>query len=71
MADVLLLYIDSTSHNDYDKVIRYLHEHNVEITDRNKAKMVIAAKTSYELINQMQDEVNFDDALSVGTTPLP
>ena len=65
-----MFYIDTCFYDDYDKVVRFLLEHNVPIADRNKMKMVVSAEMSNELANQMQDEVDFDEAVSIGNTPL-
>jgi len=65
-----MLYIDTFSYNDYDNVVRFLMRHNVPIANRNKMKMVIAAEISNELADQMQNEVDFEDMISIRETPL-
>ncbi len=63
-------YIDTCSCGDYDKVIRFLSEHDVPIASRNKMRMVVSAEMSNELVKQMQDEVDFEETVSIGETPL-
>ncbi len=63
-------YIDTCCHDDYDKVIEFLLKHKVTITKRDKVKMSVAAKISQKLVDQMRDEVEFDEAVSIGETPL-
>ena len=65
-----MLYIDTCSYNDYDDVVRFLLKHSVPIIDRNKMKMIVVAEMSDELADQMQDETDFEDVVSIGKTPL-
>lgn len=66
----MLLYIDACSYDDYDKVVRFLLEHDVPIVSRDKVRMVVAAEMSEELVKQMQDEVDFKEVVLVGDVPL-
>lgn len=65
-----MLYIDVCSYDDYDRVVRFLLEHDVPIVNRNKMKMVVVAEMSEELAKQMQDEVDFKEVVLVGDVPL-
>ena len=66
----MALYIDTCSYNDYDTVVRFLLNHQVEILSRNKMKMIVSAEMSADLANQMQDECDFEEAISIGEKPL-
>ncbi|MFA5230088.1 MAG: hypothetical protein WC422_01410 [Candidatus Paceibacterota bacterium] len=66
----MLLYIDALSYEDYDKMVAFLLEHEVEMVDRNKVKMCVLAETTPELVKQMKKEVDFKDPISFGQKPL-
>jgi len=65
-----MLYIDTGSFDDFDRVARYLFERNVPIVKRNKAAMVLAADVSQDFVTQMTKEIKFDEGVSAGETPL-
>jgi len=64
------LYIDAFSYDDYDKVVKFLLAHDVEITHRDKVKMCVGGEITKELIELMKTEVEFEDPISFGPTPL-
>lgn len=66
----MVLYIDTCSYNDYDTVVRFLLKHEVEILIRNKMKMIVSAEMSADLANQMRDESDFEETISIGEKPL-
>ncbi len=63
-------YIDTTTYDDYDRVVRFLLEHQVPIVERSKMKMVVVADLPVDLESKMFDEVEFGDIVSVGDKPL-
>jgi hypothetical protein len=63
-------YIDVSSYNDYDQVIKFLHQNQVLVIERSKMKMVVAADLSEEVEAKMLHEVEFEDPPSIGDSPL-
>ena len=64
-----MLYIETCSLKDYDKVIKFLLKNNIKITSENKTKMVISAKMSRELVDQMKKEIDFEKEILAGEIP--
>jgi hypothetical protein len=65
-----MLYIDTSTHDDYDKVVRYLLEKNVAILHRDKVLMVVAADVSTEFASEMLNSLPLSDFATFGETPL-
>lgn len=65
-----MMYIDTCTFDDYDKVIRYLLEKRIPIRGRNKLEMVVAAEVSATFVQTMLQEVDFDEEVSFGEKPL-
>jgi len=65
-----MLYIDTCSLNDYDQVIRLFLQNNINIIERNKMKMVIAAEISLTLLAKLLEENDFKEVVSSGDKPL-
>ncbi|MBI4708852.1 MAG: hypothetical protein HY764_01450 [Candidatus Portnoybacteria bacterium] len=64
------LYIDVCTYDDYDKVVRYLLEHEIHITDRNKMRMFVGAEISEEQTKRMIKEISPKETITFGPTPL-
>lgn len=65
-----MLYIDALSYGDYDKMVAFMLDHDVEIIHRDKVKMCVGAEITMEFVKQMKQEVDFEDPISVGDKPL-
>ncbi len=63
-------YIDTTTHDDFDTVIRYLLEKKIPIIDRNKVKMLVSAELTVEQVREIQ-ALPLEEMVSIGDTPLP
>jgi hypothetical protein len=61
-----MLYIDTSTYDDYDRVARYLIENKVPIVKRNKMAMVIGAEVSGAFVAKMIRDVKFDDIVTYG-----
>lgn len=65
-----MLYIDTCSYDDYDKVIKFCLENQIPITDRNKMEMTVCAEMTRDVASQMQDQIDFAEEVSTGETPI-
>jgi hypothetical protein len=63
-------HIDTCSYDDYDKVVKFLLENKVPIVSRDKMKLVVVAELTKELADKMQDEIDFEEFVSIGETSL-
>lgn len=52
--------------DDYDNVVRFLLEHGVSMTRRDKMAMVIDAVLTKQLADHMMSEVKFEERVTVG-----
>lgn len=64
-----MLYVDASSYDDYDRVVRYLIENDIKMGKRNKMQMVVEADMSMEQFVAMRDSVAFDDLVTAGEKP--
>ncbi len=62
-------YIDTSTNNDFDAVIRFLHSTQIPIGDRNKLKLVVSAELTDAQLEELQ-RLPLEEPLSIGTTPL-
>lgn len=62
-------YIDTSTYNDFDAVIRYLHSKSIPIDNRDKVKMVISAELTDEQLGELK-ALPLEEVLSYGTSPL-
>ncbi len=58
-------FIDLFNYNDYDRVVRFLHEQNIPIIARDKVKMEIVADISPEIEKQIYN-LPFEEYASIG-----
>lgn len=65
-----MVYIDTSSYNDYDKVVMFLHKNNIPIVSRDKVRMVVSAELTPEMLDRMEKECEFEDFVTTGTAPL-
>lgn len=63
------VYVDTCSAADFDKVVRYLYDRDVDVTNRDKTKLVVCVDISEELIDELK-EMDLDNTISIGTKPL-
>lgn len=66
----MVLYVDTSSDNDFDNVVRFFHKHNIAITHRNKQGGVVGGEISEELLQQMDNEIQFEEMIHWGAEPL-
>ncbi len=62
-------YIDTSTNNDFDAVIRFLHSTQIPIGDRNKLKLMVSAELTDAQLEELQ-RLPLEEPLSIGTTPL-
>lgn len=62
-------YIDTSTYNDFDSVIRYLKSKGIAIADRDKAKMVVSAELTPEQLDEVR-KLPLEEVVSIGTSPL-
>jgi hypothetical protein len=62
-------YVDTTTYNDFDTVIRYLHAKKIPIIDRNKVKMMVSAELTLQQIEEIQ-ALPLEETVSIGEKPL-
>ncbi|MBU1032334.1 MAG: hypothetical protein ABII13_03795 [Patescibacteria group bacterium] len=65
-----MVRIDTTIHDDFERVIRFCLDRGVRIISKDSVKRIVFAEMSQELANQMREEINFKDVVSVGKAPL-
>ena len=65
-----MLYIDTCTYDDYDKAILFCIKNNINVNNRNKAKMSFAAEMSEDDFARMQKEAGFKESIIAGDTPL-
>ncbi len=65
-----MVYIDTSTYNDYDKVIVFLSKNNIPIASCNKIQMVVSAELTSKMLDQMQNECDFEDFVTTGTESL-
>lgn len=58
-------FIDLFNYNDYDRVVRFLHEKNIPIIQRDKLKMEIVADITPEIERAIYD-LPFEEYASIG-----
>ncbi len=62
-------YIDTSTPNDFDAVIRFLHSKQIPIGDRNKVKLVVSAELNEEQLEELR-KLPLEETVSYGTAPL-
>ncbi|MDP1833428.1 MAG: hypothetical protein Q8L11_00650 [Candidatus Moranbacteria bacterium] len=63
-----MMHISVCSFEDYDKVLVFLLKHDAPITHSDKEGMIIIAKMSEKLANQMYADAGFKNDISVWET---
>ena len=66
----MVRYVDTTTYDDFDKVVRFFHKHNIAITHRDKVGGVVGGEISEELLQQMEAETEFEGTVTWGEEPL-
>lgn len=66
----MVRYVDTTTGNDFDNVVRFFLKHNITITHRDKLELVVAGEISEELLKQMEAETEFEETVTWGLEPL-
>lgn len=64
-----LYYIDTSTPNDFDTVLRFLSEKRILIKYRDKVRRVISAELTPEQLEALCD-LKLEDSIFYGTTPL-
>lgn len=62
-------YVDTTTYEDFDTVIRYLHTKKIPIIDRNKVMMMVSAELTLEQVKEIQ-ALPLEETVSIGEKPL-
>ena len=62
-------WIDTSTNNDFETVIRYLLARNIPFIDRDKMKLFVSANLNDEQIKEIR-ELPLEDDISIGTTAL-
>lgn len=65
----ILYYIDTTTPNDFDAVIRFLNARLIPILSRNKVRLEISAELSYGELYGLR-ELPLEESFSYGISPL-
>lgn len=63
-------YIDVTTHDDYDRAVRFLLANRIPIVTRDKVKLVISAELSLDQEDRMLQEAGFEENVLFGDRPL-
>ena len=66
----MVRYVDTTTDNDFDNVVRFFLKHNIAITRRDKLELVVGGEISEELLKQMEAETVFEETVTWGEEPL-
>lgn len=64
-----LYYVDTTTYEDFDAVIQYLHSQKIPIKDRNKVKMYVSAELTIAQVQEIQ-ALPLNETVSIGEKPL-
>ncbi len=62
-------FIDTSTANDFDAVVRFLHSKQIPIADRNKVKLVVSAELTDEQLEELR-RLPLEEYVSCGKAPL-
>ncbi len=64
-----LLYIDTTTANDFDTIVQFLRRNNIDIVERDKVRLFVKAELTHNQLMELR-ELPLEEFISYGTEPL-
>lgn len=61
-----MVYIDTSTYGDYDKVIDFLNRNKIPIVSQDRIQMTVSAELTPRILDRMDDECYFEDLVWTG-----